>query len=134
LEFLTPKKNKAFVSYSISGIPTDEMGLMPLFIGYTVKDHVIIQPHLKDDAGLLLHELTHVDQWHDYCYYNFRYKKFKKFRMKMEAEAFAAQLAGNKNDEKLKSYANELSTKYNINSSLEVCENLIKKFYGGGYA
>ena len=130
----TPKKNKAIVKYTMDGIPMDENGFMPLYIGYTIKNKIIIQPHLENDKALLQHELTHVDQYNDYFCFHFRYNVSKEFRFKMEAEAFAAQLKKTEKDNRLKklnTYSNELSTKYNINKSFEECRNLIMKFYGG---
>ena len=127
-EIRTLKNNIAKVDYSYDGIPTD--GLIPLYQAYTIKDNIVIQPHLKDDAGLLKHELTHVDQWHGHCCFSFNYRYRKSFRFKMEVEAFANQLIGNGNLEFLDNYSRELaSNRYNINKTVEECSNNINKFY-----
>ena len=123
----TPKGNDAEVIYSNIGIPTD--GIFLLYQGYTVDAHVTIQPHLEDDAGLLAHELTHVDQYYEYYLFGSRYKWWRSFRFSMESEAFAAQLFVNGNAFELKNYACELSTKYDIRKSNKVCADSIYKQY-----
>jgi len=123
----TPRGNDAYVYYSFDGIPTD--GLIPLYLGYTIKNKIYIQPHLIDDKGLLQHELTHVDQYDEYCFWSKRYQYNKSFRLKMESEAFATQLKGDGCLNKLNKYANELSTKYNIDKTQKECEDIIMKFY-----
>lgn len=125
----TPQGNKAYVTYTYEGIPTD--GLVPLYQGYTEENRIIIQPHLREDQGLLAHELTHVDQWRNYYFFNTRYKYSKGFRFKMECEAFGAQLRST-DIEDLTLYASELYMHYGIYKSLKECKRSIYKQYMGG--
>ena len=126
----TPKGNVANVFYQYEGIPKDKMGIIPRFQGYTIGNKVIIQLHLKEDRGLLIHELTHVDQWYDNWLFSFRYRHFKTFRLKMETEAFANQLKENGNTYKLLSYAAELSSdRYSLDITVKEATRAITSCY-----
>jgi len=128
MDIKTINGNSATVTYSYEGIPTD--GLIPLYIGYTIKNSIIIQPHLEKDKGLLAHELTHVDQWYQYRCFSLRYKYCKNFRFKMETEAFANQLKVDGGRKFLDKYVGELvSGRYGINQTKEECLSSINKFY-----
>jgi len=51
-----------------------------------------IRPKYKEDVGLLNHELTHVEQFNREWFYNIRYSLSKKFRYRMELEAYLEQI------------------------------------------
>jgi len=123
----TPKGNKAKVFYSNTGIPTD--GLFLLYQGYTRKNVIYIQPHRSKDIGLLQHELTHVDQYNDYLFFTFRYKHNKKFRFKMEIEAYTNQLIANGNLEKISNYGYELYKFYSTGYSEQECIDTLLQNY-----
>ena len=103
----TSKGNKATLEYTYDGVPLGRSA-------YTVKDSVKIIPPEENNNGLLTHELTHVDQWYQYKLFTFRYKKFWKFRMKMEAEAYAAQLMADSDENRIVEYSQLLSQNYNL--------------------
>jgi hypothetical protein len=103
----TPKGNKATLEYTFKGVPLGRSA-------YTIGNVVKIQPGLEDDNGLLAHELCHVDQWYQYKLFTFRYKKFWKFRMKMESEAYAAQLLSGPDENNITEYSKLLSQNYNL--------------------
>lgn len=121
----TKAGNKATVLYTLEGIPKDSMGLIPMYKAYTVKDVIRIQPVCKDDYPLLVHELTHVDQYFKYTFFSMRYKRCKSFRQNMEIEAFAAQLLAEGSEKNLNQYANEIATKYGLNVTTNECVTLL---------
>lgn len=104
---VTPKGNVAYLEYTFEGIPLGRAA-------YTVENVIKIQPGLEDDKGLLAHEMTHADQWHEHFLFNFRYRMFEKFRLRMEVEAYAAQLKEDGNWCKIEEYAGLLSENYNL--------------------
>lgn len=105
----TPKGNKATLEYTYD---------LPMFRdAKTIGSHVKILPTKKDDVGDLIHELTHVDQWYKYRFYSFRYKYFAGFRKRMEAEAYAAQLIAEADENKINEFSLLLSQKYKLGIS-----------------
>ena len=90
-----------------------------------------IQSGLEEDKGLLAHEMTHVDQWHDKWLYQFRYNKIANFRKKMEIEAYANQLREDGNMDRLKEYALLLADNYNLPITWEKAARELARQVGG---
>lgn len=115
----TPKGNPAHLEY------TDDI---PLFRdAVTVGNQVKITTARDGDYSLLVHELTHVDQWYEHKFYSARYKYFSAFRRRMEAEAYAAQTKADGSMDNIGEYSLLLSEKYNLGiSQKEAAIEIIK--------
>ena len=114
----TPRGNKATLEYTYD--------LPKLFRdAYTVNNHVMILPTREDDWGFLIHELTHVDQWYRYRFFNLRYNRLQWFRKKMEAEAYAAQLMADPDENNIAEYSKLLSQNYNLGITEKEAETAI---------
>lgn len=91
---------------------------LPIFRdAVTVGNHVKILPACEDNWGLLVHELTHVDQWYEHKFYSARYKYFSDFRKRMETEAYAAQVKADDSMDNINEYSLLLSQNYNLGIS-----------------
>lgn len=105
--------------------------IFPVFVKYTdeIRDGfsgtqsgcvIRIKPGCKDDKGLYEHELTHVKQWYRYlCMpYTLLYRFSRKFRLKMEVEAYKVQVSCGYKDwtetDLIVCFAEYLSSKYNL--------------------
>ncbi len=84
------------------------------FAGFTIGALVLIRPFYRDDAGLLVHELTHVKQfWRSLGLSLLLYQLSKTWRLRFEVEAYRAQMACYPDDRSVL-FAGFLVTRYGL--------------------
>lgn len=99
------------------------------FAAYTIGFIILIRPQYKDDEGLAEHEHVHVDQF--LCTLGISallYAVSKKWRLRYEAQAYAAQLEYYP-DDRLRLFAHFLSTKYGLGITQDAAEAEIRKYH-----
>ena len=87
----------------------------------------------KDDIGLLNHELTHVKQFYRLGLFHVFLTLLKKYRLKIELEAYKAQLLSYPEEDrerKILYFAKFLSERYNLDKTVDECYHLLKKEVG----
>ena len=95
------------------------------FAGCNRGPLIFIRPEYRADAGLLAHELEHVRQWYRNPAFGIFYKFSKKFRLKVELEAYRKQLEHSPGD--LDTFAQFLVEKYNLDISFSQARWLLEK-------
>jgi hypothetical protein len=74
-----------------------------------------IRPELKEDKGLLQHELEHIKQWQKrWLTHPILYRFSKKYRLQCEAAAYKVQVDVSDNPFRLLIAARSLSLRYNL--------------------
>lgn len=103
---------------------------LPKHVGGRCKSFVsFIRPKYKNDIGLHEHEYTHFKQtWKGLLFIHIAlYKGSKTYRMKCEAEAFAAQLKHSVDTIRdLNHFSRILATRYSLGCTIEQARNAIK--------
>ena len=95
------------------------------FAGQTIGPFILIRPSHKDDTGLLEHEKVHVRQfWRTLGLFGIGYLLSKKYRLKIEVEAYKEQLKYYPTDKKAL-FAYYLATKYNLDITQEEALKLL---------
>ena len=118
-------------------------GVLPAFVFYTdriMKDwmdamamgpFVFVRKSWQTNEPLLTHELVHVKQFYRTLgLLGIFYKVSAKFRLRMELEAYRAQLKQTPlhlHNKKLHAFAHVLSTHYKLNITSEKALELLKK-------
>lgn len=65
----------------------------PAFNGRAIGPVVLIRPEFRGDPAVLAHEMVHVRQWwRGMLIHSLRYLWSRSYRMRAEAEAYAAQI------------------------------------------
>lgn len=97
------------------------------FAGLTLGPIILIRPEYKSDTGLLEHEKVHVRQfWRTLGLFGIGYLLSKKYRLKIEVEAYKEQLKHYATD-KRNLFAQHLATKYDLNITQEEALKLLSE-------
>lgn len=90
----------------------------------TLGPFILIKPEYRGDLGLLEHEKVHVKQFYKYFpVFPLMYLVSKKFRLKVELEAYKKQLEYSPNSKDR--FAEFLATKYSLDISKEHAYDLL---------
>lgn len=94
------------------------------FAAFHFGPFVFIRPKYKDDIGLKMHELTHVNQFYRNPLMGLFYRFSEKYRLKCEVEAYKVQLQYYSLDQSAL-FADYIATKYDLDITQEQAKKLL---------